>query len=42
MNDPDRKFEVWVRIKFTGPGYPFGKKDEPDAFFIERVMLVKK
>ncbi len=42
MNEPDRKFEVWARIKFTGPSYPCGKADEKDAIYFERLMLVKK
>ncbi|MBR2508707.1 MAG: DUF4838 domain-containing protein [Lentisphaeria bacterium] len=42
MNEPDRKFEIWARIKFTGPSYPCGKADEKDAIYFERLMLVKK
>lgn len=42
MNKPDQKFEVWVKIKFTGPAYPCGKKEDKNAIWIERVTLVKK
>ena len=42
MNEPDRKFEVWARIKFTGPSFPHGKAGEKDSISFERLMLVKK
>lgn len=42
MNDPDRKFDIWVRIKFTGPSFPHGKPGEKDAIYFERMMLVKR
>jgi len=38
---PDRRFDVWARIKFEGPGFPHGKPDEPNAICVERVVLVK-
>lgn len=37
---PDRKFEVWARIKFEGPAFPHGTPDEPNAISVERVVLV--
>jgi hypothetical protein len=38
---PDRKFDVWVRVKFEGPGFPHGKADQPNAICVERMILVK-
>jgi len=37
----DRKFEVWARIKFEGPGFPHGQPDEENAISVERVVLVR-
>lgn len=28
MNEPDRKFDIWLRLKFTGPSFPHGKKEK--------------
>lgn len=41
MNEPDRKFDIWLRLKFTGLSFPHGKKDEKDAIYFERFILVK-
>ena len=38
---PDRKFDVWARIKFDGPGFPHGTPDQVNAIRIERLILVK-
>jgi hypothetical protein len=38
--NPHRQFEVWARIKFTGPAFPHGKPDQPNAIFVERVVLI--
>ena len=37
---PDRKYEIWARIKFEGPAFPHGRQDEPNAICVERVVLV--
>jgi len=38
---PDQKFDVWARIKFTGPRFPHAKPSDKDAIFLERLVLVK-
>lgn len=38
---PEQKYEVWVRVKLTGPTFPQGKADEKDGIYIERVVLKK-
>lgn len=38
---PDQAFEVWARIKFTGPRFPHARPGDPDAICVERVVLVK-
>jgi hypothetical protein len=38
---PDQKFDVWARIKFTGPRFPHARAGEKDAIYVERVVLVK-
>ena len=42
VRNPDAQFEIWARIKFTGPEFPHGKPDEPNAIWVERVVLVKQ
>ena len=42
MNEPDRKVDVWVSVKFTGPSFPCGKAEEQDAIWFDRVVLVKE
>ncbi len=37
---PDRKFEVWARIKFEGPAFPHGDEADQNAICVERVVLV--
>ena len=37
---PDRRFDVWARIKFTGPAFSYGKAGQPNAICVERVVLV--
>ncbi len=34
--------ELWVSVKFTGPAYPFGKPDDGNAVWIERIVLKKR
>jgi hypothetical protein len=38
---PDQKFEIWARIKFTGPRFSYARAGEKDAIYVERVVLVK-
>ena len=38
---PDTMFDVWLRVKFTGPAFPHGKAGEPDALWFDRLVLVK-
>ncbi|NQT52121.1 DUF4838 domain-containing protein, partial [bacterium] len=38
---PDRRFDVWARIKLEGPGFPHGKADAKNAICVERVVLTK-
>lgn len=38
---PDRKFDVWARIKFTGPRFPHARPGESDAIYVERVVFVQ-
>ena len=38
---PDQQFEVWARIKFTGPRFPHARPGEKDAIYVERLVLVK-
>ncbi|MBQ7650595.1 MAG: DUF4838 domain-containing protein [Victivallales bacterium] len=42
MNEPDRKVEVWIHIKFTGPSFPLGIEGEQDAIWFDRVILIKE
>lgn len=36
---PDRKWEVWARIKFEGPAFPHGRPEQKNAICVERVVL---
>jgi hypothetical protein len=38
---PDQKFDIWARIKFQGPRFPFAKPGDKDAIYVERLVLVK-
>ena len=35
---PDRRFNVWARIKFTGPAFPHGRPEDPNAIWVERTF----
>ncbi len=37
-----QKFEIWAKIKFSGPTYPYGKKTEESSISIERIAVIKK
>lgn len=37
---PDRQFEVWARIKFTGPRFPHARPGEKDGIYVERVVFL--
>ena len=36
---PERRFDIWARIKFTGPAFPHGRAGEANAIWVERVVL---
>lgn len=38
---PDQPFEIWARVKFTGPRFPHARPGETDAIYVERLVLVK-
>lgn len=40
-NCEDAEYEVWISAKFTGPDYPGGRTDEPNAIYFERVCLIR-
>ena len=42
LNYPNQKFDIWARVKFTGPAFPKGEKSDPNAIYLERIVLVKK
>jgi len=37
-----KKYEAWLRLKFTGPAFPYGKPDEENAIWIDRAVLVEQ
>jgi hypothetical protein len=38
---PDMEYEIWAKIKFTGPDFPHGKAGETNAISIERVVVLR-
>jgi len=38
----EARYDIWARIKFTGPGFPHGKAADPNAIYVERVVLVRQ
>ena len=42
LAEPDAKFDIWARIKFTGPAFPHGKQGDANSISVERVVLVKQ
>lgn len=38
---PDREYEIWAKIKFTGPDFPHGQTGETNAISIERIIVVR-
>lgn len=38
---PEQPFEVWARVKFTGPRFPHARPGETNAIYIERLVLAK-
>ena len=38
---PEQRFEIWARIKFTGPRFPHPNPGDKDAIYLERMVLVK-
>jgi len=44
LHDPtrmDEQWDIYVSLKLTGPAYPHGKPNEPNAIFVDRMILVK-
>ncbi len=41
LNHPDQQFDVWLRLKFTGPAYPHGKASAKNGIWLERVVLIR-
>ena len=38
---PDQQYDLWARIRFEGPRFPHAKPGDPDAIYVERLLLVK-
>jgi hypothetical protein len=38
---PDVEFDLWLHMKVTGPQFPCGKPDEVNAYYFDRLVLVK-
>ncbi|MDO9542296.1 MAG: DUF4838 domain-containing protein [Kiritimatiellia bacterium] len=39
--DTAAEYDLWARIKFEGPAFPHGKKEQKNAVCIERITAVK-
>jgi hypothetical protein len=39
--NPGQKFDIWARIKFEGPRFPYAKPGDKDAIYVERLVLAK-
>ena len=39
--NPKQEWDSYVSMKYTGPAYPYGTTNEPDALYIDRIILVK-
>ena len=37
---PDKQWDIYASIKFAGPAYPYGEAGEPDAVYVDRILLV--
>jgi hypothetical protein len=40
--DEGGSWDIWVNVKFEGPAYPNGKPDQPNAVYLERIVLTRK
>jgi hypothetical protein len=38
---PDQRFEVWAKVKFTGPRFPHAQPGDLDAIYVERLVLAR-
>ena len=38
---PGQLYDIYARIKFEGPMFPYGNPDQKNAICVERVVLVK-
>jgi hypothetical protein len=39
---PDDLFEIWGRVRFTGPRFPHAQPDARDAIDVERIILIRQ
>ncbi|MPN44942.1 hypothetical protein SDC9_192509 [bioreactor metagenome] len=39
---PDKKYEVWVSLKFEGPGYHPASKARENRVWLDRAVVVEK
>lgn len=40
IKSPDAKWKIFVSLKVEGKSFPFGKKDEKNAIYIDRIVIV--
>ena len=43
LHDPtrmDAQWDIYVLLKFTGPAYPYGKPNEKNAIYFDRMILL--
>jgi hypothetical protein len=40
--DPSCQYDIWARVKFEGPAFPYGGKKGKNAILIEWIVAVKK
>ena len=39
---PDKKYEIWLSLKFEGPGYSPESKSKINRVWIDRAVVVEK
>lgn len=39
---PDKKYEIWISLKFEGPGYHSASKAKVDRVWLDRAIVVEK
>jgi len=40
--DTGGSWDMWVNVKFEGPAYPNGNPNQPNAVYLERIVLTRK